>query len=566
MSAQIPPTKFFYPIMRPSLPPNIKLEENVYVTMRDGIELAVDIYRPKAEGTYPAILSMAPYQKERQQFPARWYITEAGNTAFFVPKGYVHVIAQTRGSGFSQGRYNLFDIREQQDGYDVVEWIAKQSWCNGNVGMMGESYGAMIQYLVAAQQPPHLKAIVPYDGMTDIYRDAIFQGGLYHDGFMNFWGTWAISQCLWPGPIEGKLQPANLYAEWFSRPEDGPYYWKRSAWTKLDKIKAAVYMIARAHNPLHSRGQLDAYDKINAPKKLLVVNTGPVMFGGWVLFHYSTPLNEQILRWFDYWLKSIDTGIMKEPPIAIFDDGAGEWRYENEYPSSRTVWKNFYLHSNPAGGPAGEPPYGLLTQETPKDEKPDEYDIPESRSLVDAGKPVLAYTTPPLTEYLQATGPVSMVLYGSSTTVDTAWIVKMAGMAIDGKVAPLSKGWLRASYREIDVARSKPGQPFHPYRNPTLLEPGKAYEFQIEMLPVFHTFKAGYRILVQIASDDNSIIEALNSHTLHTIYAEILPVPAKNRVYHDSAHPSHLMLPIIPKAPVSKPVAPPISQIKWPPF
>lgn len=559
-------SNFFYPIVRPPLPSGIKLDENVYVTMRDGVKLAVDIYRPKAEGIYPAILSMAPYQKERQQFPAKWYAVEAGNTAFFVPKGYVHVIAQIRGSGFSQGRYNLFDIKEQQDGYDLVEWIAKQSWCSGNVGMMGESYDAMIQYLVAAQQPPHLKAIVPYDGMTDIYRDAIYQGGLYHDGFMNFWGIWTIAQCLWPGPIEGKLLPANLYVDWLSRPEDGPYYWKRSAWTKLHKIKVPVYMMARAHNPLHSRGQLDAFNRIDAPKKLLVVNTGPFMFGGWLLFYYSIPFNEEILRWFDYWLKGIDTGIMKEPPVAIFDDGTGEWCYENEYPLGGTVWKNFYFHSNPAGGSAGEPPYGLLTHETPENEKPDKYDIPESKSLVDAGKPVLAYVTPLLTESVQVTGPVSMVLYGSSTTLDTAWIVKMGDLVADGKVAFLSKGWLQASYREVDVARSKPGQPFHSYRNPTLLEPGKVYEFQIEMLPVFHTFKAGHKIWVQIASDDNPIVEASNSHTLHTIYKEILPVPAENRIYHDSAQPSHLLLPTIPKAPITKPVAQPTSQIKWPPF
>ena len=349
-----------------------------------------------------------------------------------------------------------------------------------------------------------------------------------------------------------------------AHPEDGPHYWERSVWDRIDQIKVPVLNIIPASQHLHSTTHLKSYADIKSPKKLIVTPWTHTMYMKFVF--ECLPLNQQILRWFDYWLKGIDTGIMKEPPVAIFDDGTEEWRYENEYPLCRSMWKNFYLHSNPAGRSAGESPYGLLTHELPENEKPDKYDIPESKSLVDAGKIVLAYVTPSLTEDVQVTGPASMVLYGSSTIVDTAWIVKMADIATDGKVIFLSKGWMRASYREIDVAKSKHGQPFHSYRNPTLLEPGKVYEFQIEMLPVFHTFRAGHKIWVQIASDDNPIVEALNSHTMHTIYTEILPVPAENKIYHDSAHPSHLILPVIPKAPIIEPVTPPISQIKWPPF
>src|SRR4030042_1254848 len=168
-----------YPTVRGPLAPGVKLEENVYVKMRDGIKIAVDVYRPEAEGRYPGLLSMSPYIKEIQQWPPILsHSIEAGNTGFFVSKGYVHVIASSRGTGFSQGEYNWYDIKEQQDGHDMVEWIAKQPWCNGNVGRIGDSYFARTQYLVAAQQPPHLKCIAPYDGGTDDYRDSRFRGGL----------------------------------------------------------------------------------------------------------------------------------------------------------------------------------------------------------------------------------------------------------------------------------------------------------------------------------------------------------------------------------------------------
>ena len=180
--------KGYATVIRASLPSGVKCDENVYVTMRDGIKLAVDIYRPEAEGRYPAIQSMATYIKEMQQWPPILsHSIEAGATGFFVPKGYVHVIASARGSGLSQGQFNWYDITEQQDGYDLIEWIAQQPWCNGSVGMIGDSYYARTQCLVAAQQPPHLKCIAPYDGGTDDYRDCRQQGGL---PFTSWLGSW----------------------------------------------------------------------------------------------------------------------------------------------------------------------------------------------------------------------------------------------------------------------------------------------------------------------------------------------------------------------------------------
>jgi uncharacterized protein len=147
-------------VRSPEPPPGCVLDEHVSVEMRDGIRLCVDVYRPEGEGCYPALLSLSPYSKDIQQNPPHWsHAIESGSTGFYVGNGYVHVIAQVRGNGRSQGKWCWLDEKERADGYDLVEWIAAQPWCDGNVGMTGDSYWAWSQYFAAAQNPPHLRCI-----------------------------------------------------------------------------------------------------------------------------------------------------------------------------------------------------------------------------------------------------------------------------------------------------------------------------------------------------------------------------------------------------------------------
>ncbi len=546
-----------YPTVRGPVPPGTKLEENVYVTMRDGVKIAIDIFKPLTEGRYPVILSMLPYIKEIQQQPPHLcHDIEAGATGFFVPKGYVHVIAQIRGTGFSQGQYDLFSTAQQQDGYDLIEWIARQPWCDGKVGMIGDSYIAMIQYLVAAQNPPHLRCITPYDGATDIYRDFCYQGGLFNSWFMSMWGVELIRQCLWPGEVERKLPPVNFFLDMASHPVDGPYYWERSACTKLSQIKVPVMDIC-PQSVMHSRGQLYAYPLIKSPKKLIILPSAGHHANEYFLT--NRPLTEQILRWLDYWLKGKDTGIMQEPEVAIFNVETQEWRYENEYPLARTTWTKFYLHSS--SNPTNTPSSGLISQKVPEKEKSNTYQTPPSLDEVSHTEPALVYRSEPLEKDIKVWGPLSITLYGSSTTVDTAWFVKVGDVSADGKINYLTQGHLKASLREIDAAKSKPGQPYHPFQKAVNPERGKIYEYQIELWPLFHTFKAGHRMLIRIASIDIGY-----QLTLHTIYAsEMLPSPAENIICHDASYPSHLLLPVIPEAPPIQLVKPPLSEIKWTP-
>jgi hypothetical protein len=398
---------------------------------------------------------------------------------------------------------------------------------------------------------------VPYDAGTDQYRDVVYQGGVFWAQFMGMWAPDTMQQCLWPGPIEGKLPPANFLGDLLLNPEDGPYHWERSAWTKLDQINVPMLGIVPLTG-VHSRGQLHSYPRINTPKKL-IISPRPEWLAN-VLFIQSEPLNQQILRWFDYWLKGIDTAIMDEPSVAVFDSGSLEWRYENEYPLARTQWKNFYLRSNPQG-PSTKPPYGLLSPSAPPNEEPDRYTTPNQERVL-AGEPVVAlgYSTPPLAEDLKVWGPLSMVLYGSTTALDTIWFVKLGDIGPEGKVRLITQGHLKASFREVDEIRSAPGQPFHPFQNPVLPEPNSVYEYQIEIMPIFHTFRRGHKIWVQIASDDPEYHGKLRSLYIY----EGLPFPGENAVFHNSVHPSHLVLPVIPEAPIIRPVGPPISDIRWP--
>ena len=532
----------------PESPAGIRKMADVYVTMRDGVKLCVDIYLPQDDGPYPALLSLSPYLKDLQHKPPHWsHAIESGATTFFVPKGYIHVIAQGRGGGLSQGKWQWFDEKERTDGYDLIEWIAAQPWCAGDVGMIGDSYWSWSQYAAAQAQPPHLRCLCQCDSSIDFYRDVVYQGGIYRHAFNSNCVEYHTRQFAWPGEVDGKEEPMNLTYEAARHPTDGPWWRERSPVSGLDRIRTPSLHIAMQGGVTHIRGQLRGYTQIQAPKRLLVCPAP----GFWSHVRYLTSpaLNRQMLRWFDHWLKGIDTGIMEEPEVAIFDSATRDWRYESEYPLARTEWVPFYL---------GEK--GALGQSAPTGDEPaDNYRMPESFAQIVSGKPVLAYVTPPLDHAVRIAGPISFTLHAASSQPDTVWYAYLVDVAPDGKAAPVSSGKLKASFRALDSARSRPGQPYHLFEAQELLEPGRIYDYEIEMMPAFRTIAEGHRLELRIASEDIAYNNPLRQIDLH-----LLPWPVENTVHHSMAHPSNLLLPVIPDAPEIEPVQPPVSEIDWP--
>jgi putative CocE/NonD family hydrolase len=550
----------------------VKSKETVLVRMRDGIHLAVDIYRPDAEGKFPALLAMSGYGKDLQSLPMIpqphldslvWDGTiEAGDTKRIVGRGYAHIIADVRGCGDSEGEHvGMFDVNEPKDGYDLVEWIARQPWCDGNVGMIGISYFACVQIFVAAEQPPHLKAIFPWEVFYDVYRQAATDEGVIHPMMYRLYSGRGMD----PGPTHGsgyanrncvsasvKNMPKDefeklwqqrlndpdlrkysiywsvlryptkspLFADFLFHPNDGPFYWERTPHTRLDKIKVPAYVGGPWAGPqagLWAKGGWYVYSKLNVPKKMIM---GAGDERPWHETH------DEVLRWFDYWLKGIDNGVMNEPPIKIFTTGSNVWRTENEWPLARTSWTKYFLRSR-----------GRLMEEPPVfNEGPDcfvQQPLDETSEISS-----IKYSTEPLNKDVEVTGPMAIYLYASIDQEDTNWRVILSDVDESSlKRYVLTEDWLKASHRTIDESKSEFCRPWHPHTENESLIPGKVYDYIIALAPRSHVFKSGHRIEIDIASMDNAPggLHICNSKTtLH-------------RIHHDPEYASYLVLPVIPK-------------------
>jgi uncharacterized protein len=553
-------------------PSGVILEKNVPASMRDGVKIALDIYKPaQGRGPWPVILAYSPFPKER--------IFESAKPAFYCNHGYVCVQASERGIGFNQGKFTMHGAQAAQDGYDLVEWIAGQPWCTGKVGMMGASGYGVMQWMTAPLNPPHLKSLVVL-GTTDNYRGLCYPGGVLRKPFVLNLVSGFTQAALWPGPVPGKETPMNVVAEILGHTEDGPFWWEHGGgWTRVNEIKTPILNIVNVPNRLHAIYHLRSYGDIKSPKKLIITPWTNENYQPWIF--ETTAFNEHILRWLDHWLKGIDTGIMDEPEIAIYDNGTGKWRYEQEYPVKRTSWQKLYLHS------------GMIDQTSPLANG-----LPASYENISLNTAMLAsygintpapakpnyvtYLSLPLAEDMRVWGPVSCTLYASTTeavTTDWSFFIKMGEMApeelplnpVTGQpetkpeandpftpknVQIWSWGSLKAKFRETDEALSRPGLPWHSFQNPQQLKPYTTYEFKIELQPVFKTFKKGCRLWLKIASDD-ALFSTMDSVSRY-VETPVTPDNSRISICHDAGHPSHILLPVIPDAPEIRPVQSPL--------
>ncbi|MBI2848058.1 MAG: CocE/NonD family hydrolase [Chloroflexi bacterium] len=568
----------------------VELEEDVLVSMRDGIRLSVDIYRPKGKGKFPALVSFSGFGKDQQKLPTSpvWQPSnrlrgtgghECGEQWYFVPRGYVQVIPDPRGVGKSEGESTL---AYGQDGYDLIEWIARQPWCNGNVGMLGMSAFCWAQYQIAGTQPPHLKAIFPFEGASDSYRH-----GSYHGGILDFLGQMGANTCpsRVPGAVIGgvprptkvddltedqiKSRIAELQNDpdiqctpWLYaltlRPEihprlfgmlmhpfDGPYYQKMSGQPAMQKIKIPAYCGSRWDGwGMHLPGAFDAWDSLGTTDKLKKMLMIPV--GMDRPFH---EVQDVCLRWYDHWLKGKDTGIMNEPAILLFIQGANKWRYEHEWPLNVTQWTKFYL------APKGR----LSTREPVKGSAPAVFTSNPWAMEADP-VPKAIFETEALAQNLEVTGPVALHWYASilsrplkarswkgpasdgvgeikPLTNNTDWYLQVKDIDVDGAERLVVEGWLKASRYELDEKRSKPYAPYHPHTRDLPIKPGEPVYYASDLRMTSNVFLAGHKVRLEIAGQDSP--HGLGYHLPHMAEVE-------HTVYTDSERPSYLLLPVIP--------------------
>ncbi|QIA26706.1 CocE/NonD family hydrolase [Thermaerobacter sp. PB12/4term] len=548
---------------------NVRHQFNVRVPMRDGITLSADIYRPDAPGRFPVVLARTPYNKNSQR---AW---QYGN--FFAKHGYVFVWMDVRGRGDSEGEFVPYR-NDARDGYDAIEWLARQPWSTGDVATWGGSYLGRIQWLTALEKPPHLKAMIVHVTPSDPYVE---------------WptGTPGPMHVCWNRMTDGRVLQYVKDVDWMKVYEHLPLltmdeaagfvsrHWREdcahptlddwweplryqhrfheidlpvlhvSGWYDDEQIGTPLNfagMVRHAPSERARRGQKLIMGpwghRVNESRKLGEVDFGP---------EAVIDLDGYEVRWLDYWLKGIDNGIGDEPPVRLFIMGANRWRDEHEWPLARTRWTKFYLHS---GGRAysrfGD---GVLSTEPPAtDEPPDVYLYdparpvpfitdplssqiggPDDYAAIETRGDVLVYSTPPLERDVEVTGPVKLVLYASSSAVDTDFMAKLVDVHPNGFCQRLCDGMVRARFREG-------------MHKEVLMEPGQVYRFEIDLWNTAQVFKAGHRIRLEIASSAFPKYDR-NLNTGEPLATSTRMVVAENRVWHTPAWPSHLILPVIPE-------------------
>ncbi len=527
----------------------VEVYYNLRIPMRDGVQLSADLFMPIPHlpgEQFPAILEMIPYRK------GDWrYTTDHQHMTYFAERGYVGCRLDIRGTGSSPGiAYDEYSQSETQDGYDTVEWLAAQPWCNGNVGMWGISYGGFTAIQVATLQPPHLKAIVPMYATDDRYTDDVH----YIGGCMTVseHAQYAISQIgmnamppkpehagsTWAQEWKRRLEQTPPWLlTWLRHQTDGPYWRRGSLAPDYERITCAIF---------HIGGWCDGYTNavlrmqekcINAPRKALI--------GNWV---HATPDKaypgpnmdwlHEVRRFFDYWLKGVENGVMDEPPLTIFLREYtppepfpayfnGHWHSEAHYPIERTQPWTLYLgegklletppsmdavdkyphrptlgiHGGLCWG-AGVSPNGLA-----RDLRPD-----ESLSLT--------YTSEPVSEPVDIIGFPEAILYLSSSAPVAHVVVRLTDVAPDGTSALVSTGILNLTHR-------------HGHSNPQPLVPGEVYPIKVTLKATGYRFLPGHRIRLSVASAYWPVIWPS-------------PYPAVNTLHRCALTPSRVVLPFVP--------------------
>ncbi len=546
----------------------------IRIAMRDGVRIVAALYLPKsiaksASGRVPTLFAASPYRFDNNIAPALpvFLWRETGPIEWYLEQGYAFLHMDVRGTGRSGGEYRYMCGKEQRDLVEVIAWIARQRWSNGRVGGIGQSYYARMQWCAATFNPPALACIAPYDGNVDTYRNSAYTGGIPGE-FPSIWYN-QNTRVVNAAPAQGP--PRHLDWDYPAAVRRHPTYdsfWReRTAAERLHRIKLPVLSIGVWRKvDLHLNGNIVGYQRSAGPKKLLVFGSANVQAA--VQDFSSVGFHERyLLPFYDHYLKGRDTGWDHVPDVRWFVGGTEEMRTADAWPPSAVRWRTWYLASGPTGSVRSLND-GALLGELPAAPSADpsaptvfRYPDPGWRIGVvgngpdgrpDPARRVLTFTSAPLEQSLEIAGPIKLVLHASSSNPDTDFIVKLSeqyandtAAGIAGTDAPnpryqiVTKGWLRASHRQLDPHHSTEHAPWYTHSSPTTLVPNKVYEFAIAVMPTAHRFRAGSRIRLEIANGDSSVTEFVFAHEYPPWKVGI------DTIYHDARRPSRLLLPVI---------------------
>jgi hypothetical protein len=577
---------------------DIVIERNVAMKTRDGITLRADIYRPAGDGPFFVLLQRTPYSKDNTAVFAR----KAAERGFMV------VVQDVRGRFASEGEWYTFR-HETDDGYDAVEWAAALPHSNGKVGMFGGSYVGATQMLAAIGHPPHLAGICPVVTASNYHENWTYQGGAFEQWFDESWTT-GLAQDTFNRQIRDVSNPligdqvlplsnypvfnfkavpdgaslthtlAPYFQDWLDHPTYDSFWKQLSIEENYDKIQVPALTIAAWYDIFQS-GSLRNYIGLKAHAgneaarngQHLLVTIGGHSGGGRIIGTVDFgPAAEEYdengltLDWYDYLFLGKQNQFASGKPVRIFVMGENKWRDEEVWPLGRAKPTRYALYSKGGANTASgngrlvtDPDNFPLTEANIfpiRDERPDSYTYdpanpvptvggplccdpmhlapgPRDQKEVEARPDVLVYSTPPLDSDLEVTGPVTLDLFAKSSAVDTDFTAKLVDLWPNGFAQNLTEGILRASYRESTTA-AKP------------IVPGKVYEYKIDLWSTSNVFLKGHRILLEVSSSNFPRFDR-NLNTGKPASTDATFVKATNTILHDPAHPSALLLPVVPR-------------------
>jgi putative CocE/NonD family hydrolase len=573
----------------------IIIEKNIDIPMRDGCVLKGDLFRPDSAEKLPVLLNRTPYDKK---FPLISSLTLDAIRA--ANRGYNVVFVDCRGRFASEGVFTCF-VDEGRDGYDTIEHVARQPWANGKVGTFGASYMGATQWLAAATRPPSLKAMVPSITASDYHDGWTYQGGAFSLFFNVSWTMTSLGLARLMrerasnpkaaeelGVVMGSIDTmrermdhlplkefpmfragAPYFFDWLDHPYYDDYWRALSIEERHAEIDVPTLNIGGWYD-IFQGGTIRNYLGMRGRAPGAASRSAALMMGPW---HHTLPMSSLVgavdmgfrsspisvdldglqLDWFDHWLKGKSNDVAGAPPVRIYVMGRNEWRDEKEWPLPGTEWRRYYLHSRGRANSAyGD---GALATDAPGSEPSDSFlynplnPVPTNggglccypnsvpggafdQSMVEHRSDVLVYSTEPLAEDVEVTGPIKLTLYASSSAPDTDFTAKLVDVGPCGFARNLTDGIIRARVRESQSA-------------PRLMDPGKVYEFTIDMWSTSNLFKAGHRIRLEVSSSNFPRFDR-NPNTGHDLFADAETQPALQTIRHDRNYASHLTLPVIP--------------------